>query len=130
MIDMRAWQAALHMGRANAIRGDQGQPIVIGSIANTGRHVSINSPLGGTLTIGKNLHTGSNVVILSGNKVNAKIGDDVTIDSNAVVMQTSIGSNSVVGKGAYLDNSTFPAHTVIPPNAIYVNNKFMGYVQW
>ena len=35
MISMRAWQAALHMGRANAYRGDQGQPIAIGSIAHT-----------------------------------------------------------------------------------------------
>ena len=35
--------------RANAFRADQGQPITIGSIAKTGRHVTINSPLGGTL---------------------------------------------------------------------------------
>ena len=129
-ISMRAWQAALHMGRANAYRADQGQPIAIGSIAGTGLHVSINSPVSGTLTIGTNLRTGSNVVILSGNKVSAIIGDDVKIDSDAVVMQTSIGSDSTVGKGAVLENSTFPAHTVIATNAIYVNNKFMGYVQW
>jgi carbonic anhydrase/acetyltransferase-like protein (isoleucine patch superfamily) len=130
MISMRAWQAALRMGRANAYRGDQGQPIAIGSIARTGSHVSINSPVSGTLTIGEDLRTGSNVVIVSGNKVNAKIGDQVTIDSDAVVMQTSIGSDSTVGKGAVLENSTFPAHTVIPANAIYVNNNFAGYVQW
>ena len=91
------------------IRADQGQPITIGSIAKTGQHVTINSPLGGTLTIGKNFRTGSNVVILSGPKVNAKIGDNVKIDSGAVVVQTSIGSDSTVGNGAYLANSTFPA---------------------
>ena len=130
IINMKALSAARHLGGANAIRADQGQPITIGSIAKTGRHVSINSPLGGTLTIGEDFRTGSNVVVLSGAKVNAIIGDNVTIDSRAVVVQTSIGSDSTVGPGAYLSGSTFPAHTVIAPNAIYVNNKFLGYVQW
>jgi carbonic anhydrase/acetyltransferase-like protein (isoleucine patch superfamily) len=130
VINMLAWQAAHHLGRANAIRADQGQPISIGSIAKTGTHVSINSPLGGTLSIGQNFRTGSNVVVLSGAKVNAVIGDDVNINSGAVVVQSSIGSDSTVGEGAYVANSTFPAHTVIPPKAIYVNNKFLGYVAW
>ena len=112
------------------IRADQGQPIMIGSIAHTGRHVTINSPLGGTLSIGTSFRTGSNVVVLSGAKVNMVLGNNVTINSGAVVVQTSIGSDSTVGEGAYLDNSNFPAHTIIPPKAIYVNNKFMGYVAW
>ena len=43
--------------------------------------------------------------------------------------RTSIGSGSTVGKGAFLQTSTFPANTVIPPGAIYINNKFEGYVQ-
>ena len=129
-INMRAWQAALHLGRANAIRADQGQPIVIGSIARTGPHLTINSPLGGTLTIGQGLRTGAHVVLLSGPGVNAKLGDDVKIGSGAVVVQTSLGSQSSVGQGAYLFNSTFPADTIIPAKAIYINNKFEGYVQW
>ncbi len=130
IFNMRALNAAFHLGRANAIRADQGAPITIGSIARTGLHVTINSPLGGTLTIGHNLQTGSNVVILSGPGVNAKLGDNVEIDSGAVVVQTSLGSNSSVGRGAYLSGSTFPANTHIPANAIYINNKFEGYVQW
>ena len=52
-IDMKAGQAAHRLGRANAIRADQGQPIVIGSIAHTGHRVTINSPLGGQLAIGQ-----------------------------------------------------------------------------
>ena len=130
IINMPALQAAQHLGRANALRADQGQPITIASIAKTGRHVSINSPLGGTLSIGTSFRTGSNVVVLSGPKVNMVLGNNVTINSGAVVVQTSIGSDSTVGKGDYLDNSNFPAHTIIPPKAIYMNNKFMGYVEW
>jgi carbonic anhydrase/acetyltransferase-like protein (isoleucine patch superfamily) len=129
-IGMRAWQAAFRLGRASAIRADQGQPIVIGSISHTGRHVTINSPLGGQLTIGRNFTADTGAVIVSGPNVNAKLGDDVTIGTGAVVTQSSIGSNSSVGRDAYLLNSTFPANTVIPPKAIYINNKFQGYVQW
>jgi carbonic anhydrase/acetyltransferase-like protein (isoleucine patch superfamily) len=130
VIDMKALQAAERLGRANAFRADQGQPITIGSFARTGFRVTINSPLGGTLTIGQKFRAGSNVVVLSGTGTNAKIGDNVNIESGAVVVQTSIGSNSVVGTGAYLANSTFPAGTKIAPNAIYINNKFQGYVKW
>jgi carbonic anhydrase/acetyltransferase-like protein (isoleucine patch superfamily) len=130
IINMQALHAAEHLGRANAFRADEGQPITIESIARTGLRVTLNSPLGGTLSIGKSFRTGSNVVVLSGPKVNAVIGDNVKINSGAVVVQTSIGSSSTVGKGAYLANSTFPDHTMIPPKAIYVNNKFLGYVSW
>jgi carbonic anhydrase/acetyltransferase-like protein (isoleucine patch superfamily) len=129
-IGMRASQAAHHLGRANAIRADQGQPITISSLRHTALHVTINSPLGGTLTIGKNFRAGSNVVLLSGPRVNVMLGDNVKVGSGAVVVQTSLGSNSTVGPGAYLAGSTFPAKTVIPAKAIYINNKFMGYVKW
>ena len=103
---------------------------MIGSIAHTGPHVTINSPLGGQLAIGQDFKAGAGAVILSGPNVNAKIGDDVKIGKGAVVSQASLGSNSSVGQGAYLMGSTFPANTVIPAKAIYINNKFEGYVQW
>ena len=129
IVNMRAHELAQKLGRANAIRADEGQPIAIGSIARTGSRVTINSPLGGTLTIGQDFRAGDNSVILSGPGVNAIIGDDVKIGAGAVVSQTSLGSNSVVGAGAYVMSSTFQANTVIPANAIYISNKFMGYVQ-
>ena len=127
--DQRAWQVALHLGRANSICADEGQPISIGSIGHTGLHVTINSPLGGTLTIGQGFRAGTGAVILGGPGVNARIGDDVTVGAGAVIDRTSIGSGSTVGKGAYLETSSFPANTVIPPGAIYINNTFQGYVQ-
>ncbi len=127
---MTARQTANHLGRANSIRADQGQPIIIDSIGDTGTHVTINSPLGGTLTIGQNFRAGSGAVILGGPNVNAKFGNDVTIGAGAVVDRTSLGSGSTVGSRAYLLNSSFPAGTNIPPKAIYINNKFEGYVQW
>ena len=47
----RAKQAANHLGRGNSIAADQGQPINISAITQTGTGVTINSPLGGALTI-------------------------------------------------------------------------------
>ena len=62
--------------------------------------------------------------------MNAKLGDNVTIGAGAVVSQSSLGSNSTVGQRAYLAQFDIPANTVIPAKAIYINNKFEGYVQW
>jgi carbonic anhydrase/acetyltransferase-like protein (isoleucine patch superfamily) len=129
-IGMRIFQAGHHLGRANAIRADQGQPIKIGWVTHTGLHVTINSPLGGTLTIGNNFTAGDRAVILGGPNFDAVIGDNVNIGAGAVVDRTSLGSGSKVGPGAYLLESTFPANTVIPPGAIYIKNKFMGTVRW
>jgi carbonic anhydrase/acetyltransferase-like protein (isoleucine patch superfamily) len=127
--DQRAGSLAHHLGRANSIRADVGQPITIASIAHTGLHVTITAPSGGTLTIGSGFRAGNDAVILGQSGVKAKIGDDVSIGSGAVVTATSLGSDSTVGANAYLLDSTFPAHTVIPAGAIYVNNKFQGYLQ-
>jgi carbonic anhydrase/acetyltransferase-like protein (isoleucine patch superfamily) len=129
-VSMRVSELAQALGRANAIRADQGQPITIGSIDHTGFHVTINSPLGGTLKIGKDFRAGARAVILGGPNVHAKIGDNVTIGKRAVIDRTSLGNGSSVGSGAYLLNSSFPAKTSIPANAIYINNKLAGYVQW
>jgi carbonic anhydrase/acetyltransferase-like protein (isoleucine patch superfamily) len=125
----RAWPLAHHLGRANSIRADVGQPITIASIAHTGLHVTITAPAGGTVTIGGGFRAGAGAVILGQSGAKATIGDDVSIGSGAVVTATSLGSGSTVGANAYLLNSTFPAHTVIPAGAIYVNNKLQGYVQ-
>jgi carbonic anhydrase/acetyltransferase-like protein (isoleucine patch superfamily) len=124
----RATPLLHHLGRANSIRADVGQPITITSIAHTGLHVTITAPSGGTLTIGSGFRAGAGAVILGGQGVNAKIGDDVSVGPGAVVTATSLGSGSTVGDNAYLLNSTFPANTAIPAGAIYVNNKFQGYV--
>jgi carbonic anhydrase/acetyltransferase-like protein (isoleucine patch superfamily) len=118
-----------HLGRANSIRADVGQPFTIASIAHTGLHVTITASSGGSLTIGSGFRAGGDAVILGEPGAKATIGDGVSIGSGAVVEGTSLGSGSTVGANAYLLNSTFPANTVIPAGAIYVNSKFQGYVR-
>lgn len=125
----RAWQVATHLGRANSIRADVGQPIVIGSIAKTGPYVTITSPVGGMMAIGQSFRAGGGAVLMGSPGVNMVLGDHVSIGSHAVVQASSLGSGSTVGDGAYLLDSTFPAGTAIPAGAIYINNTFEGSVQ-
>jgi carbonic anhydrase/acetyltransferase-like protein (isoleucine patch superfamily) len=126
----RAASIAHRLGRSNSIRADQGQPITIGSISQTGNGVTINSPLGGQLTIGQNFVAGSGATILSGGTVKAVIGDNVSIGAGAVVDRSNLGSGTTVGDRAYVFESTFPAGSNIPAGAIYINNKLVGTVQW
>lgn len=125
----RAGQLVVHLGRANSIRADVGQPILISSIARTGEHVVIGAPTGGSLAIGQQFRAGDGAVVLGTSGLHAVIGDDVAIGAHSVVIGTSMGTGSTVGADAYLKNSTFQANTHIPPGAIYVNNVFQGYVQ-
>jgi carbonic anhydrase/acetyltransferase-like protein (isoleucine patch superfamily) len=126
----RAKTVAAALGRGNSFRADQGQPITVGSIGQTGSGVTINSPLGGSVTIGQNFKAGSGVVLLGGKNVNVAIGDNVSIGAGAVVDRTSLGAGTVVGANSYLEGSSFPAGTVIAPGSIYINNQYVGNVQW
>jgi carbonic anhydrase/acetyltransferase-like protein (isoleucine patch superfamily) len=126
----RAASIAHHLGRSNSIRADQGQPITIGSIGQTGNGVTINSPLGGQLTIGQNFVAANGATILGGNNVKAVIGDNVYIGAGAVVDRSSLGSGATVGNRAYVSQSTFPAGSNIPAGSIYINNRLVGTVQW
>jgi carbonic anhydrase/acetyltransferase-like protein (isoleucine patch superfamily) len=122
-------QVVAHIGKRNAIRADEGQPILIGSIGQTGTAVTINSPLGGTLAIGRNFMAGDDAVILSGTGTNAVIGDNVSVGAGAVVVQSTIGPGASIGAGAYVAQSTIAAGTAVAPGSIIINNKLTGFVR-
>ena len=78
--NQRAMKVQAALGRRNAIRADQGQPISVGSVAGTGYGVTINSPEGGSLTIGKQFSAAGGAVILGGTSAKPSvIGDNVAI---------------------------------------------------
>jgi carbonic anhydrase/acetyltransferase-like protein (isoleucine patch superfamily) len=126
----RANKAAHRLGRSNSIAADQGQPITLYAITETGRGVTINSPLGGSLTVDPSLQAGNGAVILGGDSANFVIGPNVSIGANSVVSQSSLGAGTVIGSHAYVFGSTLPAGTVVPDNAIIIRNKPAGTVQW
>jgi carbonic anhydrase/acetyltransferase-like protein (isoleucine patch superfamily) len=126
----RARKAAHHLGRSNSIAADQGQPINLDAITQTGRGVTITSPLGGSLSIGQGLQAQAGAVILGGDATKFTIGNNVSIGANSVVSQSSLGDGTVIGSHAYVFGSTLPAGTVVPSNAIIINGKPAGTVQW
>jgi carbonic anhydrase/acetyltransferase-like protein (isoleucine patch superfamily) len=114
-----ASQLRRSIGKHLSIRGDEGQPITIGSIAHTGPNVTIHAPRGGTLTIGRNLSADANAVILGG--TGTIIGDNVSVGQGAVVSGASIGSGAIIGAGAYVSGGTIAAGTVVPAGAVVIN---------
>jgi carbonic anhydrase/acetyltransferase-like protein (isoleucine patch superfamily) len=139
---VRAQTVANHLGRRNAIRADQGQPITFAGAPSTGRGVTINSPLGGavtsggvtkltgTLTIGQNLSAQTGAVLVGGSGASYTVGDSVTIGSHAVVENSSIGTGASIGARAVVVGSTVAAGQSIAPGAVFINNKVVGQVEW
>ena len=138
----RAHTVARRLGKSNAIRADQGQPLTFASSPTTGRAVTINSPLGGTVTtagvtktvgsivVGKNLVAQSGAVILGGPGTTYPVGDDVTIGSTAVIERSTIGAGAVIGARSYVLGSTVAAGQNVPPGTILINNQVVGTIQW
>src|SRR5262249_53888540 len=118
-----ARQAAKRLGRSNSIAADQGQPINLGFISQTGKGVTITSPIGGALTIGRFFQAQDGAVILGGDSSTFTIGDQVSIGANSVVSQSSLGTGTVVGSHAYVFGSNLPANSVVPDNAVIINNR-------
>ena len=114
-----AKQLQRNIGKHVSIRGDEGQPITIGSIAKLGQNVTIHAPRGGNLTIGKSFRAGSNSVILGG--MGSTIGDNVTVGSSAVLENSKIGAGASIGDGSYISGSTIAAGKVIPAGSVIIN---------
>lgn len=121
---------AHHLGRGNAIRADEGQPITFASFPTTGNFVTINSPISGQVNIGSGLQVANNAVLVGGPSGNLKLGNNVSIGSGAVVASSTLGDNVSIGSRAYVAVSTLPAGTVVPDGTIIIQNKVLGTVQW
>lgn len=138
----RARVVAHSLGRRNAIRADQGQPISFAGAPTTGRAVTVNAPLGGTVTtngvtkltgtmmIGNNLVLQDGVVLLGGPSAGYTVGDNVNVGSYAVVARSSVGTGATIGARSVVLDSTVAAGQVVPPGTILINNKVVGQVGW
>jgi len=80
------------------------------------RHNGTGTVVGGGVEIGDNVKIGSSCTI-GYKRGYPKIGDNVTIFSNCVIIgDITIGENSIIGAGTYLDKD-------IPPNSVVYNKK-------
>jgi len=138
----RASAVARGLGRSNAFRADQGQPLTFAGAPSTGNAVTINSPLGGTVTaggqtstvgsiqIGRNFRADGGAVLLGGPGASYPVGDDVTVGAGAVVERSTLGAGSVIGARAYVSDSTVAPGRVVPPGTVLIDNVVAGRVEW
>ncbi len=129
----RAYPFGHRLGQQNAIRADEGQPIIFTGYIFTGNSVTINWPLStstankGVFVFGQDVHIGTHAVILGTS--NGSIGSNATIGSGAVVTGSTVGDGATIGDRAYVSGSTVPAGTTVPDGEILINNKVIGFVQ-
>lgn len=130
VINQQPVEAQALMGLRNSIRGDEGQPIKIGSIGHTGAGVTIAAAVDFKVTIGENFQAGDGAVILGGHTRSATLGNNVSVGSGAVVVGSTIGNGATIGSRAYVFDSTIPAGGSVPAGAIMIDNKIVGTIQW
>jgi carbonic anhydrase/acetyltransferase-like protein (isoleucine patch superfamily) len=86
---------AKSLGKLNAFRADQGQPIEFRGAPSTGQNVVINSPLGGTKTT--TTITGTLTTTTNGNTTTATLANATTTMSSTTTGAVTIGSNFQAG---------------------------------
>ncbi|MGE3822197.1 MAG: carbonic anhydrase/acetyltransferase [Isosphaeraceae bacterium] len=138
----RAANVARNLGRSNAFRADQGQPLTFANAPSTGNQVTITSPLGGTVTtggvtktvgsipVGKNFRADAGAVLLGGPGATYPVGDDVTIGAGAVVERSTLGAGAVIGPRAYVSGSTVAPGRIIPPGTLLIDDVVVGHIGW
>ncbi|KAB8330000.1 acetyltransferase [Scytonema tolypothrichoides VB-61278] len=122
-----------------SLRGDEGQPLNVGTIAGMANNVVFHALASTNLTLGNGIGYGPRVLVHGGRQVvngvangpETSIGDAVGLGPNSIVYSAVIGNNSAVGQKSAVFNSTVPPRTEIRSRTIYVNNgNLILPVEW
>ena len=123
------------LGYSDSIRGDEGHPISIGSIAKMGNQSTFHSLDNTSVVLGLNAKIGNHCVIHGGvNQVTqgtvTAIGNNLIMGDYSVIYRSTIGDNVTIGTKCYIDSTTIPSGTVIPNGTILSKGVNKGFVQW
>ncbi len=123
------------LGSRDAIRGDEGHPIVIGSIARMGNQSTFHSLDNTSVQVGLNATIGNHCVIHGGvnqvtNGTVTLIGNNFNLGDDSVIYRSTIGDNVTIGPKCYIDSTTIPSGSVIPAGTILSKGVNKGKVQW
>ena len=123
------------LGDSVAIRGDEGHPITVMSFLAMKDNSTFHSLDGTDVSIGEYAKIGRHCVVHGG--VNAVtggtltlIGNNFTLGDYAVVYRSTIGDNVTIGEKCYIDSTTLPSGTVVPPRTILVKGVNKGTIKW
>lgn len=127
------------MGNEISIRADEGEPFIIGKIANMDNKVIFHALEETPIQTGNNVSYGEQSIVhgggrrpISGGGDNEPtiIEDDVKLKRQAVVFRSLIGKGATIGEKSAIVNTDVAPGTAIGDRMIYVNNTFFGRVEW
>jgi carbonic anhydrase/acetyltransferase-like protein (isoleucine patch superfamily) len=117
----RAHRVAHSLGKLNAIRADQGQPIKFFGALQTGRAVTVNSPLGGTVTT--TTITGTPTTTTTGGTTTLTINNATTTTTTKTVGGVAVGAGFQAGDHAVIlggpgNSYSFYDNVTVGPDAV------------
>ncbi len=128
-----------NIGNRISLRGDEGQPFIVGKITGMANDVVFHALATTSLTLGDGVGYGPRVLVHGGRQVvngvangpETSVGDAVGLGPDSIIYSAVIGNNSAVGQKSAVFNSTVPPRTEIRSRTIYVNNgNLILPVEW
>ena len=125
-------------GERIAIRADEGEPFVIGSVDEMGddvvfhalEHTDVHVGDGVRYGAGAIVHGGGWVIVEGQPDAQTVVGDDVTLGEGSVVFRSTIGDEATIGERSAVVGTELPAGAVVPPDTIVLNGEVCGAVEW
>ena len=125
-------------GERIAIRADEGEPFVIGSVDEMGddvvfhalEHTDVHVGDGVRYGAGAIVHGGGWVIVEGQPDAQTVVGDDVTLGDGSVVFRSTIGDDATIGERSAVVGTELPAGAVVPPDTIVLNGQVFGSVEW
>lgn len=127
------------MAKRISLRGDEGEPFIVGRIAGMAKDVVFHALASTNLTLGDGVGYGPRVLVHGGRQVingvangpETSVGDAVGLGPNSIIYSASIGNNSAVGQKSAVFNSTLAPRTHIRSRMIYADNgNLILPVEW
>lgn len=129
-------QLNLVMGNRDSIRADEGSPFVFGTFRQIADSFTAHALEGTGIVAGNNNQFGFHSIIhggedtSTGSRLGTTLGSNIIVGDFSVVFRSTIQDGVTLGSHCFIDNTLITAGSIIPDRAIYINNVFLGFVQW
>ena len=124
------------MGDRDSIRADEGSPFVFGTISRMADSFTAHALEHTGIVTGNNNQFGLHSIIhggedtSTGSRLGTTLGSNIIVGDFSVVFRSTIQDGVTLGSYCFIDNTLITAGSTIPDRAIYINNVFLGFVQW
>jgi len=121
-----------------ALRTDEGEPFVVGSVARMGDDVIFHALEHTDLRVGGEVRYGDGAIVHGGGRVVVEgepeeqtvVGDDVRLGDGSIVFRSTVGDGAVIGDRSAVVGTDLPAGAAVPHDTIVLNGEVFGAVEW